>query len=262
MLIYEERPKNDIDIRIRKDTDFPPHFHYCFEMIYIFEGTQKFFVNSKEYNIYDGDLLIIFPYQIHEFIKSKNNSILIIVDTSLLNEYNIEFNNFKPESPVIKSDELPKDFKDNILNLNFIKDQTSAYNLSIIKGTITVIIGKILNTIKLIEYNNTYGDLMRRIVSYCMQNFKSPDISLKKMSVDLKTSQSYLSHFINDKLHTGFNTYINSLRIDHACTLLNETHLSITYIAYTCGYNNIRTFNRAFQKCKNKSPTKYRIENK
>ena len=95
MLIYEERPKNDIDIRIRKDTDFPPHFHYCLEMIYIFEGTQKFFVDSKEYNIYEGDLLIIYPYKIHEFIKSRNNSILIIVDTGLLSEYNIEFKSYK-----------------------------------------------------------------------------------------------------------------------------------------------------------------------
>jgi AraC-like DNA-binding protein len=261
LLLYEERPKNDIDIRFRKDTDFPPHFHNCLEIIYIFDGTQNFFVDNKEYDIYRGDILIIFPYQIHEFNKSRNNSILIIVDTGIFGEYNIEFKNYKPETPVIKSNELPYDFKDNILNLISLKDRTSAYSLSIIKGTITVIIGEILNKIKLIEYNNNYGDLMRRVVSYCMQNFKSPDISLKKMSGDLNISESYISHFLADKLHTGFSTYINSLRVDNACTLLQETRLSITDIAYTCGYNNLRTFNRAFRKCKQKSPTEYRNDN-
>ncbi|MDD4773863.1 MAG: AraC family transcriptional regulator [Eubacteriales bacterium] len=261
-MLYEERPKNDIDIRIRKDTDFPLHFHHCLEIIYIFDGTQKFYVENTEYNISKGDLLIIFPYQIHEFIRSCNKSILIIIDTYLLNEYNNEFNNYKPVSPVIKSHDLPLNFESSILYLISINNQPSSYNTSITKGIITVIIGEIFKRIKIIENNNTNCDLMRRVISYCMRNYKSPDMSMQKMSSDLKMSQSYLSHFLADKLHTNYNTYINSLRIDNACNLLNETALSVIDIAFACGYNNLRTFNRAFKKHKSKSPTEYKKENK
>lgn len=52
--------------------------------------------------------------------------------------------------------------------------------------------------------------------------------------------------------------YLNNRRITHACKLLETTKLNSTQIAYECGYNNLRTFNRNFLKYTNTVPSEYK----
>ena len=49
-----------------------------------------------------------------------------------------------------------------------------------------------------------------------------------------------------------------SIRIKNACRLLLETKLSITDIAFECGFNDSNYFGDAFRHMKGVSPNKYR----
>jgi len=56
----------------------------------------------------------------------------------------------------------------------------------------------------------------------------------------------------------NFKTYVNTLRLASACSLLKESDLTITDIAYKCGFNGIRNFNALFKKHMEKTPSQYR----
>jgi AraC-like DNA-binding protein len=78
------------------------------------------------------------------------------------------------------------------------------------------------------------------------------------MSRDLGVSRSHLSHTFSQRLGTNFRSYVNALRIDQACEMLKGTEDSVTHIAYECGFESQRTFNRVFMEQCGLSPSEYR----
>ncbi|MBE6655507.1 MAG: helix-turn-helix transcriptional regulator [Ruminococcaceae bacterium] len=107
------------------------------------------------------------------------------------------------------------------------------------------------------ENGSCETDVMKNIIHFCYENYDT-DISLQTISDKLHISRYYISHLFNRKLHIGFNDYINSLRISRACEMLKLDDTPITEIAYSVGYNFIRTFNRCFQEIVGMTPKEYR----
>ncbi|MBQ8003086.1 MAG: AraC family transcriptional regulator [Clostridia bacterium] len=70
-------------------------------------------------------------------------------------------------------------------------------------------------------------------------------------------SKYTLSRLFNTKLKDGFNDYLNSLRVRNAIELM-ETGKSISECAYESGFENLRTFNRAFKKVMGICPSAWR----
>ena len=62
------------------------------------------------------------------------------------------------------------------------------------------------------------------------------------------------------KKRTGktFVDYVNDVRIGYAAIRLVEKDISISEIAYNCGFNNIANFNRVFKKSKKCTPSQYK----
>ena len=84
-------------------------------------------------------------------------------------------------------------------------------------------------------------------------------VSLKTLSTRLGLSSSQLSELLNSHYDTGFNSFINSYRIEEAKTLLNKkSGMNILETAFECGFNSKTTFNTAFRKFTGMTPTEYR----
>ena len=82
--------------------------------------------------------------------------------------------------------------------------------------------------------------------------------------INLSTSSGIpthqLSQVINEVMHTNFNDWINSYRIEEAKSRLVDPafkHYSILAIALDCGFQHKSTFNRAFKKATGKTPSAY-----
>ena len=98
---------------------------------------------------------------------------------------------------------------------------------------------------------------LRSIVSFCAQNY-SRELTLATLEQELHLSKYYISHLFGSKIGTGFNDYINALRVSEACRYLRRTNKSITEISALVGFGTMRTFNRAFIKQVGMSPSEYR----
>lgn len=53
-------------------------------------------------------------------------------------------------------------------------------------------------------------------------------------------------------------TFLNEIRISHACKMLIEAEHNITEICFLSGFNNISYFNRQFKAVKRMTPQAFR----
>ena len=90
-----------------------------------------------------------------------------------------------------------------------------------------------------------------------MDNFRS-DITLESTAKALGYSKYYISHMVAELYDCNFRALVNNYRISAAQEALMDKGKDIWQIAYTCGFQNQSTFNRAFVKLCGITPTEYR----
>ncbi|MBL7851902.1 MAG: helix-turn-helix domain-containing protein [Cyclobacteriaceae bacterium] len=64
------------------------------------------------------------------------------------------------------------------------------------------------------------------------------------------------------KVHTRktYVSFLNEVRVSHACRLLIQGNLSVEQICYETGFNNVSNFNRIFKRVIGKTPLAYRAQ--
>lgn len=90
--------------------------------------------------------------------------------------------------------------------------------------------------------------------------YKNPNYTLRDAAGALGTTDKKLSALLNRHMNTGFNEYINRLRISAFLEGSKQgelDRLSITGFALKCGFSSKTSFYRAFKKETGCTPTQY-----
>jgi AraC-like DNA-binding protein len=106
------------------------------------------------------------------------------------------------------------------------------------------------------EYARKIEELMESEKLYLTHN-----ISIKEIAAILNLSSHHLSQVINQQFEMSFPDYINKKRINKAIELFNDPKsekYTIEYIASDCGFCNRVSFNNAFKKFTQKTPSEFR----
>ena len=102
---------------------------------------------------------------------------------------------------------------------------------------------------------------LRENLSFLFQEeklYRRNDINLDLVAQKLNTTRHNASQIINEHFEVSFHEFVNQFRIAEAKTLLERNKdLNIIDIAYEVGYNNKVTFNKAFKKATQLTPTEY-----
>lgn len=88
--------------------------------------------------------------------------------------------------------------------------------------------------------------------------YLNPNLTLSDLARRLKTNSSILSAAINQNFEKNFNDFVNEYRVSEFNILIKDSkyaHLTMTAIAYDCGFNSKSTFNRAYKKITGLSPS-------
>lgn len=121
-----------------------------------------------------------------------------------------------------------------------------------------MILARTLPCFEMVEKNSVGSDdIIYRSVAYMAAHFRE-DFSLTQMAEDLGYSPYALSRVFSSTFHCNFNTYLNNIRLDYSCNLLQHSDRSITDICHSAGFGSLRTFNRTFLNTYKMSPRDYR----
>ena len=102
-----------------------------------------------------------------------------------------------------------------------------------------------------------------RSLTSAMQTGKlylDPELTVEKVGRHLNLPPKTVSFVLNQHLQKSFNTFVNEYRIEavkHQLINPANEHLTLTGIAFECGFNSQATFQRAFRQMTGVSPRKY-----
>lgn len=107
---------------------------------------------------------------------------------------------------------------------------------------------------ELSEEKNHLVELAKEYVEeHYYKNLMLADVAQK-----VGISAGYLSTLFQRELSKGFVDYLNEIRIEHACTYLQQNYLKTYEIAYKVGFKDEKYFSKVFKKMKGQSPSEYR----
>ncbi len=90
--------------------------------------------------------------------------------------------------------------------------------------------------------------------------YRENDLNLETLAERMETTRHNASQVINEHFRLSFHELVNKYRIEQAKQLLRtdyQGNLNIIDIAYEVGYNNKVTFNKAFKKDTQLTPSQY-----
>lgn len=236
-----------------------PHLHSHIEIVLVRSGLSLGVADSREAEIEAGDLFISFPNQIHYYLDSVRpvEHSIVIISPDMCPEFGNVFKTMVPETPVLKNAIQNKRIVSAIQNIVDCRLRNDEYSETEVRGSLLILMSELCRNMKLAKNVSYDTDLVKRIINYCYENYSS-DISLQSIADELHISRYYISHLFGQRLHIGFNDYINSLRVRSAAEMLKSGNKTITEIAYAVGYNSVRTFDRCFLKVRGMTPKEYR----
>ena len=122
-------------------------------------------------------------------------------------------------------------------NANLLTESVLLYTLSYLAGGS----GTVSDPVK-------RPDSFRAMREYVERNYTDPELSLKKIAVLFCYSPKYASALFRRHLDTGFNDYVNRLRIRLALSLIREGEQSVSRLAERCGFSDPMYFSNVFKK--------------
>jgi len=232
-----------------------PHIHPHLELIYIKSGSSIATLDNKKYRFNAGDLFLSFPNQIHFYHDEvPPTGYMLIFAPDLLTDLRDVFQTQLPASPIITSDRLPADIEIQLKRIHALLHSDSAFDHLSAKGLLLSLLCELFSQMTLIDAP-TSQDNIKRLLTYCTEHYTEP-LTLDILSKNLHLNKYYISHIFQERMDISYKDFINSLRVEYACSLLAK-ETAITDVAHACGFSTIRTFNRAFLKHAGTTPREY-----
>ncbi|WP_369810771.1 helix-turn-helix domain-containing protein [Tenacibaculum finnmarkense] len=108
------------------------------------------------------------------------------------------------------------------------------------------------------KYTDNEGKRMRDIMDYTLSNFNKK-IELDDIAAVANMTSNAFCRYFKQRTNKTFFTFLNELRIETACKLLQNRDYSIIEVSEKVGFKNISNFNRKFKELKHKTPSNYRL---
>ena len=122
---------------------------------------------------------------------------------------------------------------------------------------LTLFLADKLESIEMFSNNQTRPEWLNEF----LQTLNTPAVftlKLKDIYPLAPYSQSMLNSYFNKYIGSTLITYITTLKISYACTLLRHTDSSPLEISNKLAYDSLSHFNRVFKKITGTSPIAYR----
>ncbi|MBR0511886.1 MAG: helix-turn-helix transcriptional regulator [Ruminococcus sp.] len=250
--------------------EYPTHWHNAVEVIIPLHNGFTVTVGGTDYHLNEKEIIIIPPGELHSMPAQEGRRIIFQCDNSIISDIPA----LEALVPVFSdafyiNSTLNKELY--ILSRKSILDIYSEYysKSSLADVRIYICLINMLTAVR--EYQLTQaadafsGEIPGRddskkfnmVMKYINQNYMF-DIPLEKIADIAGYSKYHFSRIFKKYNNVSYIQYINGKRIKAAERLLIDPSLSVTEVAMRAGFASLTTFNRAFKKAKNCTPTEFK----
>lgn len=224
---------------------FPLHVHEIVELVCVRSGACEMQIDGRSYTLREGDIAVAFPLVPHSYEKMSEDidgfAAFFLPDT--IAEFAGTFSTSLPACPVLPADRVSPDAILAIDRLLSMQDGApSPSRLAFLH----LLLANVLSTMELHPISGLSDrDMAYRVVKY-ISDHACEELTLATAARDLGISESHLSHLFSQRFHINFRRFINAIRIDKATMWMQDPRMTLTAVCDRCGFENMRTFRRAF----------------
>lgn len=134
--------------------------------------------------------------------------------------------------------------------------------ISLLKTQIKSAERNVFHDFKTVKYNTAthQQELIEKVLNHIDANYYDPCLNLKEISKESGISYYYLSHLFKKFLKITFSNYLRNHRLKVASRMMRDQRLTLSEIAYECGFDDPAYFSRVFKKSFGISPTFFRAK--
>lgn len=253
------------------------HHHDFYEIYYFISGDVTFNVESKQYMLVPGDILLINPTELHQPKFGKINQpyerIVLWMSKTYLNKFKTENINlgecFEPidqnHSNLLRISTQSQISIFNLLKLLIFEDEKKIYGSEILTscylGQILVEVNRLIKeTPHTYQPHDKSAAFVTEVVSFINDHYQEK-ITLDSLAAKFYMSKYHLSHEFNRIVGTSVYRYIIQKRLSIAKHMLFE-NVSPMDVYQKCGFGDYANFYRAFKSEYGISPKEFLVEMK
>lgn len=250
---------------------YPAHWHNAAEFILALRDGSRYQIQGRSYALEEGDLLLIWPRELHETLAVPDGAVFFIQFSDRLFESNLDLAAAlsrlaalryvsRREEPLLaeRLASLMKAVKDSYYDDEPFREtrcKLLLYQMLLLIGAHT---GKAKNCHCSVEDLSAENRIRMRAACAYIEAHYTEDIRQETVAEAVSLSICYFSRLFQKYTGRSFPQYLSRVRVQAAARLIGQTGLSVTECAGQSGFQSITTFNKRFLEEMGLSPRAYR----
>lgn len=229
--------------------------HGRFVLLFCLEGGGSLGVEQNVLHLHTGDAFLIFPHQLHYYLKIPEKFCWFYVTFELPSE---------AVAPIAKLRDTPRPMDDECVAL--LREFMGSYRRTA-KGWevgVALVLRNLL--LRLLEQHrepveeepeSSSNNIVQRTKTYIFSRLDQ-SFSIADIAKHVGYSESYLRACFKNGVGISLWQFILAAKVSHAAYLLRNTNHRIGMISGECGFDSQLSFARAFKRAFKVSPREYR----
>ena len=237
---------------------YPAHMHDPVEIAVVRKGYVNMTVNGTAYAMGPNTVMIVFPGMIHSYdsVSEDVEGLFVGFSPDAVDEFRNTLITMWPVVPMLEISECPAETEEAVEKLEEYSKAEGPCPLLL--SYIHLLAACLFTEFELVSSEEmNQGNFMYKVLYYIQQH-SHENLTLESVAKEMGIGKSHLSHLFSQKLRINFRRFLNTIRIEKACILLQDTDMSIKEICYETGFESTRTFHRVFLEEQKITPVEFR----
>ncbi len=235
--------------------------HSYYEIYFLLSGERRLFIGNNLYCLNTHDAALVpkdVPHKYTSGLKAEHEYVLIRIPDTMLDDDEKKL--FEHTCVHLSSDAAER-MESIFERMEYEYAHTDRHSEKIIIDSVQemlVFISRTIEKSSMPPEADLTDSMADRAARYICEHYDE-QITLKDVADELSLSRVYFSSRFKQLTGFGFSEYLNQVRMANASRMLQSTSVSITEVAYKCGFNDSNYFALIFKRIIGVSPKKYQL---
>ena len=257
-VVFEKRKQTRYIVGPVNKYPYPAHIHDALEIVVLRKGYLNMTVNGEPYLLEPNSILAVFPRMVHSYESASEDAegVFVGFTPGVIDEFHTTLTTLWPVVPLTRIEEEDEELERAVQRLEGFSREKTGHPLLL--AYIHLFMACLLMKLELVPSSELHGNSFMYEVTDYIQEHSAENLSLESVAKAVGVGKSHLSHLFSQQLKINFRRYLNTIRVEKACILLQESEISIKEVCFECGFESTRTFHRVFLEEQKMTPGEYR----
>ena len=250
-----------------QDISFLAHWHQELELIYIHSGKARFRINDDEFTAFAGDLIFVDTGDFHysDSYDCKNMLDFIVFDPGIISSHYGRSNFVHPHitAETLADLGMTENTRQLFARVSRELREKEPFYQEIVSAMLREFVYRLRRLLPVREEtaaaSNDRAEMLydiQHVLTYIDEHYNE-ELPLSLAASMMNFSESHFSKVFKKLVGLNYIAYLNAVRIEQAASMLRGTGAKVSDIALSCGFGNVRSFNRTFKKYTGYTPSEF-----